>query len=422
MVAIKVSPFIPYWTADDPWQHSHLVPDYTAAHLQLDLAKLNAASRERLQDSLPKKFLPPDLLERLPQFAGRHASLSIIPNQGYIVMFDVRDRDEALEFARGVESGRVHVKHGKLLLVSDPANVELARDYDNERNLFSISDSKQFRHAILNRPQTPDSDPLGHFFLTWNALPPELSEEVSLMIGCDPDDYVSGSISVDPVYRVDLICNALADTAPPDTVVPDDPIPPEAEFHLRAAFLPTRENVESLLSVTSMPLLAQTYLVLDAIPGDQAPYSPPLDEGHAGSEQRVPSALDDLLAALDGMIRVTVSRGRLEAYLPHHDGAAVARFVHRIEGAGIDAGNVSHDEHGIHYRANIAAQQPLPDIDVARSGTTPCPTGPQHILIYSQLSFLRAVIPFPFGEDAKICYTSHRVGNGTQASITVQYD
>ena len=415
VIGFEARPFIPYWTAGDPWQHSHLIPDRATAHLQLDLKRMTPATREALNESLPPGLAPQVLVETLPEFAGRYASLSLMPTGGWAAVIDVRDRTLAEEFLQRANDHRLSMTEGKLVFAADAATADLVRDYDQERNSYSLRQSRLYRHAILNRPEPMDNQ-AGVFFMRWTALSPHLSEEISLLAGCDPDEYITGTFAADPHHRIEATCIAIAGAGQPPPTLPETPLPSNTEFHMQAAFKPEREHIASTVTVAGLPVLARLYLLLENAPAppQNAP-APFFNDAGLDSWTEGPRALDALLSALDGSITVTILRGRLRATLPHHDSEAVAQFEAGLKYAGIQASGLSYDSTRVQYETALS------DPATARSDRplqAPCPSGPRHVLIRSDLSMLIATsVPEAASVPAAFCYISHRQGPTTKLSL-----
>lgn len=423
LVSARLLPFAPYWFAGDPWQHSQLLPDRTTAHLQIDLSRFTSDLQDLVEPELPADLFPDQLWEALPDFAGRYASVSLLPGPTLVAIIDVRNQRAARRMLEQADDPRMSLKYDKIIFAPDPASVEMVRDYGKELNLFSLDATRQYRHAILNRPE-PEAPVLGRFFLRWIAAPAQWREDLSLLVSCDPDEYVTGTFSAEPHYRIDASCPALTGTNPPQEFLPEDPVPADAALYLHAAFVPVRDNVASLVPVLEIPALAQLLLLLESFPGAGAP-APEPDEGYgppADSTEQLPAStlLDDLLAALDGSIAASVTQGRLTATLPHHDPEALDAFMTELERRGVNLDNLSHDRWQLRFDTRLAPPRPLPAIGERPYPPAVCPEGDRHVLVHADLPALAWLTnDYSSFSVARFCYVARRDDQNSHASIII---
>ena len=417
VVGIEARPFIPYWAAGDPWEHSHLVPDRTSAHIQVDLKAINADNINFLRHRLPPDTLPNGFIEALPDFTGRHASISLLPTGQWAIILDLRDISAAQQFVRQSADSRLQIRHDRLILSPGEATADLVQDYRQQANSYSLRDSRLYRHFVLNRPQ-PVPNQAGMFFVRWSALPPAISEEISLLAGCDPDEYLAGAFAAEPHYRVDATCATIAGAQSPRPLLTDSPPPPDADFFIQAAFPTDHQHIQEMVSISGLPILAQTYLLLEQLPTPPEASADPFHDDDALEPWTAgPSALDKLLQALDGSITATVRQGRFHAELPHSDPESIRSFRSALTYAGFSAEGLSFDSQQIRYEADLndfalAQPEPLPP--------APCPPGPRHVIIRSSLSSLITALP-DAARNAPIafCYTSEQREATTKLSLTI---
>ena len=408
IAGLKVSPHLPYWFAGDPWRHSHLVPDRAPAHLQLNLSRLTPDTRGLIQGIAGSADLPADTLQQLPDFAGRYASLTLMPEGGYAAIIDVRHPEPAQEFVASAADDRLSLSDGRLIFVSDPDLANSITDYQADPNRYSLNQTQLYRHAMLHRPQS-DAANAGMFFLRWNALDAMWNEEIGLLTGCDPDEYATGALHVDQGrFRLDASCIALTDAAPPQASFSAPEIPEDAEFFLQAAFITDKARMESLIATTGIPALAQLHLLLDSLPGTP-PYADPLDQG------ATPSALDELLAALDGQVKTTITAGRLSAELDHHDPAAIAAFTAQLDHAGVRTDGLSHDDRRLYYETTLTAS-PAPPLTHAAA---PLDCADEH---NNQVVIAAHELPgLPSPGSGRFCYASHHDGDNIKITVAMAF-
>ena len=417
IVGIEAKPFIPYWAAGDPWQHSHLIPDRTAAHLQVDLKTINADNIDFLQDSIPSGALPGGFIQAAPDFAGRYASVSLLSNDQWAVILDLRDAGSAQRFIQQSADPRLRISDGRLIISPNDTSADLIRDYRREANSFSLRDSRHYRHAILNRPDSLKGR-TGLFFIRWSAMPAAISEEASLLAGCDPDQYLAGTFSWEPHYRIDATCTTISGVQSPLPALPDIKPPPDTDLFMQAAFPTDPQHIEEMVTITGLPVLAQTYLLLDTVPATPQPVADPFhDDDGLEPWTAGPSALDSLLRGLDGSITVTLQNQRLKVNLPHSDRASIEKALSGLRYAGISADGLSLDDAHLSYEKDLSLpglhrQQGLPP--------APCPEGPRNIIIRSGLPFFTSTLPLPTqAPSLSFCYTSERRDTTTKLSVII---
>lgn len=416
---LRVGPFIPYWTAGAPWQHTHLVPDHTGAHLQLDLKALNPITLDTLKDYLPPTDHAADLAEAITQFAGRYASFSTFPPQGYALIFDLRDPAAAQRYVQTQLNPAVFITAGKLVVASDPDRAALVQDYSQARDLYALRDSRAYRQSLLRQPESNAAH--GNFLIHWSSLPEPAAQELALLSGCDPDAYLVGILKLNPPYRAEAVCPPLADGEPEQAPRSGHSADHRADFYLSAVFAPTPANLEAQIAKVQIPPLAQLYLLLSDLPGTP-PYHDPLDA------IPTPNALaDTLLPALTGALTIRIVEDRLYAALEHTDPAAMAEFIAQLDRADVPTHQLTYNDRVIVLDTELPsplapAQQLLTPLGATPPEPAACAPAEHHLLLrasWRYLSALELAPPLAPLMPYTLCYTTRRQPAATHLSITV---
>ena len=177
----ELLPHVPYWMAGNPAAHASITPENAIAHVQVDLSRIR---------SIP---MPADTIQRLEElvgigpdqqpdtWAGRFASYTILPNNDYLIIVDVRDHNSAKQALTSFLSDpRHHVRElwpDRLVIASSSRIAAEVRDRAVNPNLTTLAETEYFRHAILNRPES--SKPPVLFYIRPHALPKSQHEYIT---------------------------------------------------------------------------------------------------------------------------------------------------------------------------------------------------------------------------------------------------
>ena len=155
MIGRAIAPHIPYWTAGDPGKHAKIVPENALAHIQINLRK--AAD-------LP---VPPEAMRRVQdymglgaenspeQWAGTHASITILPHGSYAIIIDVRNpnaADQSLFNFLSAPTDQVReLWTDKLVITSNHEIAQEIRDRIVNPRLTTLSETELYKQATIRR-------------------------------------------------------------------------------------------------------------------------------------------------------------------------------------------------------------------------------------------------------------------------------
>ena len=340
------APYVPYWIAGNPGVHARAIPENALAHLQVDLKKAAAlpvpeATRQRIADAVG---LSP--ATQPGQWAGRYASATMLPREGYLVMIDVRDHDRAsaslFRFLSAPGEPVRELWDDRLVIASSHDVVREVRQRQTNPNLTTLSATELYRHAILNR--AGESNPAAFYFIRSQALTTGIQETAALLSGCSPDAYLFGTIAADRQGNLTTAatCPRLRGGEPEGPAIKAvTPIPAAREPNLvfSAAFAPTKENITDQIVKIGAPglpnPLAGLAKILDQLPGAIPDADPAniVTRNPGGSK-----ALKQITDILDGTITVTYAATpgtgspALTARLGHKDADLAADTITRLAG------------------------------------------------------------------------------------------
>ena len=319
LIGTAVAPHIPYWTSGDPGKHAKIVPENALAHVQINLKKAadlpvppNAMARIQDYIGLGSKNSP-------EQWAGTHASITVLPNGAYAIIIDVRNRDTASQNLfkfLSEPTGQVReLWTDKLVITSNHEIAREIRDRTVNPRLTTLSETELYRQATVRRKQRNTGT--AFYFLRSQVVPEDMRNSAALLSGCNPDAWLYGHVDTDRHGNMTTtaVCPRLRDGEPDRPLIHAPPYAPphqRTDIFLQATFEPSVQNVNEQITKIGIPGVPTILTALEQALSDVAidqtenqPYSDPLDT--MTTTPQPTGILNELTGILDGTMSAIYS-------------------------------------------------------------------------------------------------------------------
>ena len=319
LIGKAIAPHVPYWIAGDPGKHAKIVPENALAHIQINLKKaadlpVPPKTMERVQDYMGLGA------ENLPeQWAGTHASITILPRGSYAIIIDVRNRDAAnqslFKFLSAPTDQVRELWTDKLVITSNHEIAQEIRDRTVNPRLTTLSETELYRQATIRRNQRNPGP--AFYFLRSQVIPDDIRDSMALLSGCNSEAWLYGNVDTDRHGNITTtaICPRLRDGEPDRSLIhapPYDPTDQSTDIFIQATFDPSVQNITDQITKIGIPgaptILTALTQALNDVAIDQAenqPYADPIDA--VPDAPRHTGILDKLTSTLDGTMSATYS-------------------------------------------------------------------------------------------------------------------